>query len=315
MFKRKSLSNIAISIFLIFGSSLNSYAIGNRILKVKRKPHLRITNSNEKGNTNFNNNVEQNDNLTSTENEPDIKEPPVAQNKVTNPLGKAFSWTSHIPGFSGQKLDSDTAFLDYLFRDIYVQRWNNLNSREKHNLSEHSAHAAYVAHFLAQLRNKIYKNDKNYKPLDPYKATVLALYHDVLEIFTGDMPTTTKYRTDDMKPAYSKVEDIAKSEALSLLPNDFKEHYKSIISPDKDDPHVLIVKEADIIANYIISLKEVKLGSRDFIGPCRVLRRQINELAKVNPEVKYFVDEFLSKLEKRHHNLRRCSCNQLKKGQ
>lgn len=313
MFKRKSLSKIAISIILIFGSNFNLCAMGNRILKMKRKSPLSLVHSDKKESIDFNNNLKKEDTSSVNENEVEIKDQSETQYNSNNPLGEDFRWNNHIPGFSGQKLDNDTSFLDFLHRDKYVRRWNNLNSRESHNLSEHSSHTAYVAHFLALLKNKIYENDENYEPLDPYRAATLALYHDSLEIFTGDMPTTTKYRIKEMKPMYSKIENLAASEFIDLVPKDFKEHYKSIILPDKEDPHVLIVKEADVITNYIISLKEVRLGARDFIEPCRILRNQIDKLAKVNPEVKYFVDKFLPRFERRRYNLRKFSYDQSKK--
>ena len=313
MFKRKSLSNIVISIFLMFGSNLNSCAMGNNIVKVKRKSPSSLVQNDKKENINFNSTLGKEDTFSVDENEVKIKDQSETQYAANNPLGEDFRWNNHIPGFSGQKLDSDTSFLDFLHRDTYVKRWNNLNSRESHNLSEHSAHTAYVAHFLALLKNKIYENDESYEPLDPYRAATLALYHDSLEILTGDMPTTTKYRINEMKPIYSKIENLAASEFIDLVPTDFKEHYKSIILPDKKDPHDLIVKEADIITNYIISLKEVRLGARDFIEPCRILRNQIDKLAKVSPEVKYFVDKFLPRFERRHYNLRKFSYNPLKK--
>ena len=367
MFKRKSLSNIVISVFLMFGSNLNSYAMGNKILRMRRKSPLSSAYNNKKENIDFsttletedtssvdeseievkgtretksdaanslgenfgpramgnkilkmrgksplssaynnkkegidfNTNLKKEDLSSVDESEVEIKDQSKTQYAANDPLGEDFRWNNHIPGYSGQRLDSDTAFLDYLFRDVYVKRWNNLNSRENHCLSEHSAHTAYIAHWLSLKKNMICKNEKDYEPLDPYYAVTLALYHDSLEIFTGDMPTTTKYRTKEMKPIYSKVESMAASEFMNLVPKDFKEHYKSLISPDKEDPHVLIVKEADIIENYIISLKEVKLGSRDFIEPCRILKNQINKLAKTNPEVKYFVDEVLPRFERR----------------
>ena len=68
--------------------------------------------------------------------------------------------------------------------------WGLMRNTQEENIQEHTLQTAMIAYHLAVLRNRRFGGDVN-----PERAAVLAMYHDVTEIFTGDMPTPVKYFT------------------------------------------------------------------------------------------------------------------------
>ena len=68
------------------------------------------------------------------------------------------------------------------------------------NIQEHSLQVAMIAHGLAIIRNRVFGGR-----LDPQRTAVLALYHDVGEVITGDLPTPIKNFNPKIKLAYNVV--------------------------------------------------------------------------------------------------------------
>ena len=82
----------------------------------------------------------------------------------------------------------------------YINRWSLKRNTVTENISEHSLDVAFIAHLLAVLRNKRFGGNVN-----PERVAVLALYHDVTEILTGDLPTPIKYYNNNNKSVYSDI--------------------------------------------------------------------------------------------------------------
>ena len=68
-----------------------------------------------------------------------------------------------------------------------------------------------LTHALALIGNR--ELSKSY---DVERLVLFALYHDVSEILTGDLPTPVKYYNEDIKNAYKKIEQKAEERILSL---------------------------------------------------------------------------------------------------
>ena len=85
-------------------------------------------------------------------------------------------------------------FFAYLARMKFIKRWGLMKNTMPENIQEHSLQTAMIAHMLAVLRNVRYGGH-----VDPERAAVLAMYHDVSEVFTGDMPTPVKYFNEDIR--------------------------------------------------------------------------------------------------------------------
>ena len=104
-------------------------------------------------------------------------------------------------------------FYAMLSRMKYINRWGLMRNTQTENLCEHSWDTAVIAHALAVLRNTRFGGHAN-----PERAATLALFHDVTEVITGDLPTPVKYYNAEIRRAYREVEDMAQRRLLSMLP-------------------------------------------------------------------------------------------------
>ena len=59
---------------------------------------------------------------------------------------------------------------------------------------------------------------------------LFALYHDVSELVTGDLPTPVKYYNDDILKSYREIEEHAKEQILKKLPSELYDEYFDIIN-------------------------------------------------------------------------------------
>ncbi|MDD3751530.1 MAG: 5'-deoxynucleotidase, partial [Tissierellia bacterium] len=73
-------------------------------------------------------------------------------------------------------------FFAFISRMKYIDRWGLMRNINKENVSEHSLDVAVIAHALAIIQKKRLNMDVN-----PEQTALYAIYHDVSEIFTGDM--------------------------------------------------------------------------------------------------------------------------------
>lgn len=119
----------------------------------------------------------------------------------------------------------------------------------------------------------------------------LALYHDASEVITGDLPTPIKHNNAAIKAEYNKITDIAAQRLLGMLPEDLREHYVPLISPDETTASWRVVKAADRICAYVKCLEESKAGNREFAEAQAGILSSINAIEL--PEVKDFMAEFV----------------------
>lgn len=77
----------------------------------------------------------------------------------------------------------NNSFLALIFRMKYINRWNLMPVIKAENLSQHSSECAFMSHFLALIGNKIFGKSYNINSI-----TICALYHDITEVITGDVP-------------------------------------------------------------------------------------------------------------------------------
>ena len=98
----------------------------------------------------------------------------------------------------------ESHFFALLGRMKYIQRWSLMRNTEVENLQGHSLETAMIAHQLGVLRNTYFEGH-----IDVNRLAVLAMYHDVSEVFTGDMPTPVKYFNPKLRALYGEVEQLA----------------------------------------------------------------------------------------------------------
>ena len=87
-----------------------------------------------------------------------------------------------------------------LARLKYIPRWSLMRQNVEEDLAQHTSDVALITHTLCLLANR--KFDRN---VNSEKVAVAALYHDVSEILTGDMPTPVKYNNPNIMSAYKAI--------------------------------------------------------------------------------------------------------------
>ena len=168
-----------------------------------------------------------------------------------------------------------------------ITRWGLMRNTFSENLTEHSYMTAVLAHALALIRRDILKLDGP----DPDRCAVAAMYHDVSEILTGDLPTPVKYYNADIKAAYKQVERIAGNRVLDMLPQELRSSYEHDVL--EDDPAVKpIVKAADKLSAHIKCLEEQKTGNTEFDFAAKQTWDAMKAMAL--PELEWFLEYCLA---------------------
>ena len=150
-------------------------------------------------------------------------------------------------------------FFAYINRMKYIKRWSLMRSVREENIMEHSQQVAVIAHALALIKNKNFGGS-----VDVSKVVLLAQYHEVGEVITGDLPTPIKYFNPEIKSAYKDLEKVACKRLIDMLPENLKEEYASYIEPDETSEEYKIVKCADRLAAYLKCLEEINAGNSEF---------------------------------------------------
>lgn len=174
----------------------------------------------------------------------------------------------------------------YVERMKYIRRWALMRSLRDENDMEHSFQVAYVAHALALLRNERFGGN-----VDVGRVLEIALYHDLSETVTGDMPTPVKYFNPEMRALYNGLEATAEKRLLSTLPEDLKTIYAEFISPDTDSAEYRIVKAADKISAYLKCVEETKSGNTEFRRAMDGKREEL--MASGMAEVIFFMEHIV----------------------
>lgn len=150
------------------------------------------------------------------------------------------------------------SFFAYIFRMRYIARWALMRNTRTENVEEHSYEVAVLAHALAVIGRDVFQ-----KELDPDKTAVAALFHDVPEIITGDMPTPIKYNNPTLQTAYKQVERTAQDKLLAMLPPELVPAYEPQVR-ESDETVRRYVKAADKLAAWLKCQEELKAGNTEF---------------------------------------------------
>ena len=167
----------------------------------------------------------------------------------------------------------------------YINRWALMRNTDYESLSEHSLEVAIIAHALVIIRNTRFGGN-----LNPEKAATLALFHDVPEILTGDMPTPVKYHDEEIRKAYKRVEAASVEKLLSMLPEDLRGSYAELLSP-QDAQYKKIIKAADKLSALIKCTEERRAGNLEFAS-AEASTLKLIEQCDV-PEALVFLEEFI----------------------
>ena len=182
---------------------------------------------------------------------------------------------------------SESKFFAVISRMKYINRWALMRNTINENISEHSLEVAFIAHVLALIRNKRFGGN-----VSPERCALLAMYHDVTEIITGDLPTPIKSYSHEIKGAYDEIEQKAKNTLVSYLPDDLKEDFEPLFckTPQEEEAWTL-VKAADKLSALIKCLEERQMGNTDFAS---AEKSTLESIVAMNiPEANVFLDEFI----------------------
>ena len=178
-------------------------------------------------------------------------------------------------------------FFAMLSRMKYICRWGLMRNTRSETLSEHCFETAVLAHALAVLRNRRFGGN-----VSPERTALLALFHDVPEVITGDLPTPVKYFSPAIRGEYGRVEEAARERLLSALPQDLQEEYASLLAENgSEEESASLVKAADKLSALIKCVEERRAGNQDFRQAERATLCSLQAMGL--PEVDVFLREFL----------------------
>jgi 5'-deoxynucleotidase len=183
----------------------------------------------------------------------------------------------------------DNTFLAMLFRMRHISRWSLMFNTQQENLMQHTVECAYITQFLAIVGNCYF--GKNY---DAEKLCAYALFHDVSEVLTGDMPTPVKYFNEDIKAAYKDIENVACERLLTHLPKELRMVYSAYFDNDNlAEDEKKLIKIADKLCAYLKCITELNASNKEFEAARISIRKQLEVMKEDSEELRYFIDDCL----------------------
>ncbi len=177
-------------------------------------------------------------------------------------------------------------FFAHLARMKLINRWPLMRNVTTENIQEHSLQVAMVAHALALIKNKHFGGR-----VDPNRIATLAMFHDVSEVLTGDLPTPVKYFNPAIQGEYKKIERIAEEKLIDMAPAEFKQDYAELIDGQRhNEEERFLVKAADVICAYLKTLEELSAGNQEFKLAKKRLDKRLKDYH--SDEVDYFLSAY-----------------------
>ncbi|MFD1428118.1 5'-deoxynucleotidase [Kroppenstedtia sanguinis] len=175
-------------------------------------------------------------------------------------------------------------FFAQLFRLRLIQRWNLMRTVMPENVAEHSYHVAVLTHALCTIATEIHG-----KEVPVERAVTLALFHDVTEVITGDIPGPVKHHNPRILKGFRELESLAADRLFDMVPAELKDHYRPLIHGEEPEL-IRWVKGADLLDGYLKCLTEISAGNREFVVARDELKERMDKLQM--PEIDYFLEHF-----------------------
>ncbi len=180
---------------------------------------------------------------------------------------------------------SNYHFLAHINRLRHIKRWSLMRNIEQESVSEHTYHMTLILHMLCMIGKEIFN-----KNIPTEKLVLLALYHDVTEVFTGDLPTPIKHHNKQFLTEFAKIESIAAERLLEMVPPELTKTFEFLIAKQEDTELKKWIKAADLLDAYLKCLTELTGGNREFSVAKEQIKRSLDKLNM--PEVDYFLEHF-----------------------
>lgn len=190
-------------------------------------------------------------------------------------------------------------FFAFLRRLRLIRRWSLMRNVEVENNQEHSLDVAFIAHNLGLLHNL------GGGQVDVNRLAVLAMYHDVSEIFTGDMPTPIKYFHPTLRHLYGEVEQLAQKKLLYTLPEPLQAHYEDLLLGTMSDEEAKLLKAADTMAAFMKCVLEKQAGNGEFNEAYESILEKLHrfELPAVEQFLELYIDSMGQSLDVLNYSL------------
>ena len=174
-----------------------------------------------------------------------------------------------------------------LARLKYIPRWSLMRQNTKEDLAQHTADVALTAHTLCLLANNKFGKNVNCE-----KVAVAALYHDVSEILTGDMPTPVKYSNTQINTAYKAIESHAVNQLLETSDPSIKESLRPYMTQENlTEYEWRLLKAADKICALTKCMEEMQSGNKEFESAYK--STYLSLVCMEMDEVAYFMENML----------------------
>ena len=177
-------------------------------------------------------------------------------------------------------------FYAYMERMKYIKRWQLMRSVREENIMEHSQSVALFSHALVTIHNEVFGGKA-----DVLKTVLYAMYHEISEVLTGDLPTPIKYHNRNIQAAYKDLERSAAEKMAEMLPDELKSELSPCILADEDSEEYKVVKAADRLSAYIKCLEELRAGNGEFEKAKKSIEDDLH--SRNLPEVEYFFTHFI----------------------
>lgn len=165
-----------------------------------------------------------------------------------------------------------------------IQRFHNKFRIKGSSVAEHSFYVAKIAHGLAMWEMMKFKN-----AISMETVLFLAINHDVVECYTGDILSPMK--TEGLRKELSRIEELIMEEMYEkTLPQGWRPYFKARFSEMEElsTLEARIVKAADVIDRCTECLEEVNLGNSKIFLP--IFQEDIDLLLSYNIEsVNFFL--------------------------
>lgn len=167
-----------------------------------------------------------------------------------------------------------------------VNRWHIFNNTKLENLQEHSFETAVIIHLLANIKNEYFNGN-----VDAEQLVMIALFHDMTEIFTGDIPSPLHY-DKNVKDGFEKVEKAVAEEILKTLPEKLRAKYALFVCQDQlTAENLKLLKAADKLSALMKCQREIQAGNKTFLPAARSIYKALKNANM--PEVDFFMENFL----------------------
>lgn len=167
-------------------------------------------------------------------------------------------------------------FVALLDRLRWIKRWGLKRNVSEENVMEHSWQVASICHLLTLLHNKEVDDARQ---LDVGQVVLAALYHDVSEVLTSDLPTPIKYFNPQMQQAFALIEEQAEQSLLAQVPPVLQAALTPLLlSAALPAGYKPLIKAADLISALIKCRHELSAGNPEFRDAHATLQQRLSTL-------------------------------------